>query len=99
MTEDTQSQYLFAKGLEKFLAEISGLSNSLPIIMDSLNDDLKESAKTIDSFLKEKGTLRKSTDDNVIDDKDVKSYAINVENYYDFSRLVNSLTRLGLLLL
>lgn len=91
MDESNHIEDLFARALDKFLMEISGLSNSLPVITQSLHDDVVGSAKEIDTFLNEKGhLLEEDTGDG---NENLKKYGIELEHFYDFNRLVNVLSK------
>lgn len=94
MDEQPLKKYPFLVALDKFLLEISGLSNSLPVIMQSISNDTKNTIKEIEQYLNEKGSLRKETTNEDASPKETtKEYQINLEYFQEFSQLTKKLSK------
>ncbi len=93
MTGD--QNYLFARALDRFLVEITGLASSLPVIMQSLSEDRQRSIDEIEQFLEEINEGREEFSGDHQDDSNehMVRYKISLEHVYDFSRRLRTVSK------
>ncbi|MBD2044000.1 hypothetical protein [Microcoleus sp. FACHB-672] len=88
MAEESKQEYPFELALHKFLIEINGLADSLPIIMEALDEARQKSHSKIEQFLEKNGQFIKK-----IETKEIKYirqaeiYGISPRYAYDLKFL------------
>jgi hypothetical protein len=89
MSKDKNLESPFSKALEIFLIEIKGLSDSLPIVMESLLDSRHKSSQQVNQFFEEHGELLETfeEDDNGSRKKE-EVYKLGIEYSYDLQKLI-----------
>ncbi len=90
MGKDDKTDYPFTEALHKFLIEINGLSDSLPIIMKSLYDARHKTNQNIDKFVQDNKGVIKEIENNK--HRKVFIYGVKAENVYGFETLLRQNT-------